>query len=788
MNEMENNKKKCSLKDHENSDAILFCPECKMYMCTKCEQLHSGLFKTHHQYNYLKNNVNEIFTGFCPENNHSLKLEFFCKDHNQLCCPACLSKMKKIGYGQHANCNVCNIEEVKDEKKNKFAQNIKYLEELSKTFQDSMNELKIMIENIEKNKEDLKVNIQKTFTKIRNALNDREDKLLLDVDDQFDNLFSYQELKKQSEKLPNKIEKSLEKSKTIENEWNNNYKLNYIINDCIKIENNIQKIKLVENQLKIFNSNNYKIEFNSSEEEINQFFKAIKKFGKINTCSQEEIFENDEKECYCKMINKILINEPELNDKLPINPKTNKIYEDIKDCSILAKLINISYPETIDERVIIKGKEMTLEDKKQYYNLIINSAKSIGCLIEITPDDIVKGHKVKILTLLQEILKLIVLKKISLKEYPQLLRLKEPKEENEELLLLGPEDFLKRWFNFHLTKAKHQNKLTNFNNDLKDSEKYIILLNQLSPNKCDLSPLNIINLKERAGKVLNFAKNIGTEIYIKEEDIQNGNEYLNLFFTAEIFLSNHGMGEPTEAEKATSARLLEDDDQGMREERIFRTWINNLKLEGEKKVYNLYEHSRNAIVLLRIIDKIKPGTVQWKKVEIKTKNPFKISVNCQEVIDASKRSGYRIISIGNKDIQEGKKKHILAVVWQLMKAHTLSWIGEKSDEQLIAWANTKVSEERKIKSLKEKKLNDGLFWIELLSAIESRCIRWNYVIKDNIDDKGREKNAKYFLSVARSLGPCNYATWKDITEVKSKILLVLLASLYYINQNHQKNN
>ena len=587
--------------------------------------------------------------------------------------------------------------------------------------------------------------------------------------------------------MPNKIEKSLEKSKTIENEWNNDDKLNYLLNDCINIENNIQKIKLVENQFRIFNSNNYKIEFNSSEEEINKFFEAIKKFGKINACSQEEIFENDEKECYCKMINKILINEPELNDKLPINPETNKIYEDIKDCPILTKLINICYPETIDERVIIERKNMTLEDKKQYYNLIINSAKSIGCLIEITADDIIKGDKLKILTLLQEILKLIVLKKISLKEYPQLLRLKEPKEENEELLLLGPEDFLKRWFNIHITRAKHPNKLTNFNDDLKDSEKYIRLLNQLSPDKCDLSPLNIINLKERAGKVLNFAKNIGTEIYIKEEDIQNGNEYLNLFFTAEIFLSNHGMGEPTEAEKATAARMLEDDENA-REERIFRTWINNLKLEGEKKVYNLYERSRNGILLLRAIDKIKPGTVQWKKVELKTRNPFKISVNCQEVIDASKRSGYRIISIGNKDIQEGKKKHILAIVWQLMKAFTLSSIGEKSDEELIQWANSKVSEERKIKSLKERKLNDGLFWIELLAAIDPKCINWNFVNKENPDDKGKEMNAKYALSVARSLGSCNYVVWEDITEVKSKLLLTLLASIYYVDVIRKKNN
>lgn len=85
-----------------------------------------------------------------------------------------------------------------------------------------------------------------------------------------------------------------------------------------------------------------------------------------------------------------------------------------------------------------------------------------------------------------------------------------------------------------------------------------------------------------------------------------------------------------------------------------------------------------------------------EKVELKTKNPFKIGVNCQEVIDSAKRSGYSIISIGNKDIQEGKKKHILAIVWQLMRAHTLKIIGEKSEEELIQWANSKVSEGKKL--------------------------------------------------------------------------------------------
>ena len=494
-------------------------------------------------------------------------------------------------------------------------------------------------------------------------------------------------------------------------------------------------------------------------------------------------FNANEKECYCKMINDLLKDDPELggNGKLPLDPNTNEVFKKMKDGVILAKLVNLAVPGTIDERVIVKDPGMSRDDKENNLNLVVNSAKSIGCIVDTTADDVLNENRNKDIDLLYQVLKPIAMKKISVQDHPQLLRLKEEKETDEELLTLGPEDFLKRWFNHHLGKAGHPKKLENFTDDVKDSEKYTILLNQLEPS-CDKSGLDEPDLTKRAGTVLANAPKVGARVYIKDEDIPSANEHLNTLFTVELFMANHGMGEPTQQEKMTAAKILEDDDEGGREERSFRTWINSLKLEGVRKVNNLYEECRSAILLLKMIDKIKPGTVEWKKVELKTKNPFKIGVNCQEVIDASKRSGYSIISIGNKDIQDGKKKHILAIVWQLMKAHTLKIIGEKSEEDLIAWANGKVSDARKIKSLKDKKLNDGLFWIELLAAIEPRCIRWDLVIKENIDDKGREMNAKYALSVARGLGAMIFVVWEDITEVKSKLLLTFLASLYDVAQ------
>ena len=113
---MENKTKKCSSKEHENVDAISFCFQCKKYMCNKCENFHSQFLQEHQSYK-LDKDLKDIFTGFCKYEKHKDELEFFCKNHNELCCTACISKIKIEGKGQHTDCDVCLIKDIKKEKK-----------------------------------------------------------------------------------------------------------------------------------------------------------------------------------------------------------------------------------------------------------------------------------------------------------------------------------------------------------------------------------------------------------------------------------------------------------------------------------------------------------------------------------------------------------------------------------------------------------------------------------------------------------------------------------------------
>ena len=277
---MEVNKIHCSNKEHENIEVNLFCQECQIYMCNNCEKIHSTLFKFHHTLNINKD-PKDIFTGFCKLNNHKNKLEYYCKDHSILCCGLCIARIKGKGNGDHGDCNICLIEDIKEEKKKKFSDNITQLKDLSKSLEESINKLKKIYDNINNMKEELKTKISKVFTKIRDTINQREDKLLLEVDTMFDNNFFKEEIIKQREKLPSKIKLYFEKEKINDNDWNDESKLNSLINDCINIENHIKDINNINENIKKFEVIETKIEFGPENDKVNNFLSIIKNFGHI---------------------------------------------------------------------------------------------------------------------------------------------------------------------------------------------------------------------------------------------------------------------------------------------------------------------------------------------------------------------------------------------------------------------------------------------------------------------------------------------------------------------------
>lgn len=277
---MENNKI-CSLKQHSEIKAISYCQQCDIYMCNKCHKNHSELCQNHIPYNLNMDKLN-IFTGICQVKNHSEKLFYFCRNHNELCCAACITKIKGKGNGQHTDCDVCYIEDIKNEKKNKLRDNIKTLENISNNLEESIKNLKLLFEKINKEKEELKKIIKANFTKIRNEINDREDKILLEVDQKYNEVYFNEEIVKKGEKLPKQVNELIKQGNMIDKEWNENEKnLSKLINDCIIVENDKKDIDNINYNIEKCKNISCEFKFTPLEkdEKFTELLKRIKKFG-----------------------------------------------------------------------------------------------------------------------------------------------------------------------------------------------------------------------------------------------------------------------------------------------------------------------------------------------------------------------------------------------------------------------------------------------------------------------------------------------------------------------------
>jgi len=146
--------------------------------------------------------------------------------------------------------------------------------------------------------------------------------------------------------------------------------------------------------------------------------------------------------------------------------------------------------------------------------------------------------------------------------------------------------------------------------------------------------------------------------------------------------------------------------------------------------------------------------------------------------------GVKCVGVGSQDIRDGHKKNILAMVWQLMRVHYLRIIGNKTDQDLIAWVNSVVNPETPIANFGDPQLSDGRMLIKLAGCIEPRMINWD-LVTPGVTDEEKEMNAKYAISIARKLGAIIFMVWDDIPRLNKKMLLIFVCSLYDLKHNIQ---
>jgi len=492
-------------------------------------------------------------------------------------------------------------------------------------------------------------------------------------------------------------------------------------------------------------------------------------------------FSEEEKVSFVEHINSSLSSSPLLKGRLPINPDNNDLFGACKDGLLLCALINDAVADTIDVRVINNKPNMSTFMAAENLNLAINSAKAIGCsVVNIGAVDIQAGTEHIILGLIWQIVRIGLLANITLANHPELFRLLEPGEEIGDLLKLSPEQILLRWFNYHLKAANHPRRVKNFAGDIKDSECYTILLNQLAPDKCDKAALNTSDLTQRANLVLQNADKLDCKKFVRPSDIVKGNPKLNLAFVANLFNKHPGL-EPLSQEELAALEEWLFASEGTREARAFCLWINSLGIEPF--VNNLFEDLRDGIIILKVMDIVQPGIVDWSKVNTKEPlNKFKKVENCNYAVVLGKQMKFSLVGVGGSDIVDGNQTLTLALVWQLMRYHVLSILkslgSNVDDAAMIKWANERVSgsgKSTKMSNFKDSSLKTSHFFLDLLNTIR-KCVNYDLVTPGETDEDGLQ-NAKYTISIARKLGCTIFLLPEDIVEVKPKMILTLIGSI-----------
>lgn len=508
--------------------------------------------------------------------------------------------------------------------------------------------------------------------------------------------------------------------------------------------------------------------------------------GTQHSYSEEERF------AFVNWINSALAGDPDCQHVLPMEPNDDSLFTKVGDGIVLCKMINLSVPDTIDERTINK-KKLTTFTKSENLNLALNSASAIGChVVNIGAQDLKEGKPHLVLGLLWQIIKIGLFADIELSRNEALAALLRDGETLEDLMKLSPEELLLRWANFHLENAGRP-KINNFSSDIKDSKAYFHLLNQISPKgteegevpiKINMDGINECDDMRRAEAMLQQADRLGCRQFVTPCDVVSGNPKLNLAFVANLFNKYPALTKPEN----------EDIDWGLlegetREERTFRNWMNSLGVNPS--VNHLYGDLQDAMVIFQLYEKIKV-CVDWKNKVNKPPYPklganMKKLENCNYAVELGKcKAKFSLVGIGGQDLNDGNEVLTLALVWQLMRRYTLNVLedlgdGKKvSDDNIVQWVNKTLAEAgktSKISSFKDKEISSSMAVLELIDAIQKDSVNFDLVKTGALSEEDKLDNAKYAVSMARKIGARVYALPEDLVEVNPKMVMTVFACL-----------
>jgi plastin-3 len=254
---------------------------------------------------------------------------------------------------------------------------------------------------------------------------------------------------------------------------------------------------------------------------------------------------------------------------------------------------------------------------------------------------------------------------------------------------------------------------------------------------------------------------------------------LNLAFVANLFNNHPGLDKPVDGIEFTIEET--------REEKTYRNWMNSMGVSPH--VNWIYSDLNDGLVIFQLYDIIKPGIVDWGRVHkkfSKLKKFMEKLENCNYAVELGKKLKFSLVGIAGQDISEGNPTLTLALIWQLMRAYTLSVLSKLAnsgdpiaEKEIILWVNEKLANAGKttsIRSFQDGSIANGRVVCDLIDSIRPGIINYD-VLRDTGAEEDNLANAKYTVSMARKAGAKIYALPEDIAEVNHKMVMTVFACL-----------
>jgi len=171
--------------------------------------------------------------------------------------------------------------------------------------------------------------------------------------------------------------------------------------------------------------------------------------------------------------------------------------------------------------------------------------------------------------------------------------------------------------------------------------------------------------------------------------------------------------------------------------------------------------------------------------------------NCNYAVKIAEQLKFSLVGVGGSDITEGNPKLVMALLWQTMRAYTMTILQKcthtdkpVNESEILRWVNDKLAaaeKTTKITGFKDVSIKTSHCIVDLVDAIKPGTIDYSIMSSDDNED-ALILNAKYAISMARKLGARIYALPEDLVQLKSKMVMTVFACLMaqaYKQQNLQ---